>query len=288
MAALGLFAGLGYYAAVSSPAFRERTAASKWYPSNFAGWNVLAHEAEAMRAPMPAGTRLVADNFKIGAELGFALNDPKIPVLDHPLNRHHGRAPQLSLWGLLHRERNTLGETPLLLVVGATDVSYREQLQRYHDLCAMVGPLPPPKVLNIDRGRQRFLLFALPPQRADGDCTAPAMAWIDVPSAGDTVARRFALRGWAFKDGVGLARIEVLIDGRPVADAEYGIARPEVVGFWQKWRDGGSTDPQQPKVGFRADLDLGERKPGTYRLGLRLHGRDGSVEEWPEQTLLLR
>lgn len=288
LAALGLFAGLGYYAAVSSPVVRERSAASKWYPSNFAGWNVLANEVDAMRARMPAGTRLLADNFKIGAELGFALGDPDIRVLDHPLNHHHGRAPQLRLWGLQRDGRLAPADGPMLLVVGATDVSYRELLQRYHDLCAMVGPLPPPKVLNIDRGRQRFLLFALSPDAADGACVAPAMAWVDVPTEGDAVDRRFPVQGWAFKDGVGLARVEVLIDGEPVADAQYGLARPEVAGFWAKWRDGGSTDPQQPNVGFRADVDLGERPPGTYWLGLRLHGRDGSVEDWPEQVVRLR
>jgi len=288
LAALGLIAGLGYYAAVSSPVLRERAADSKAYPSNFAGWDVLTGEVESMRARMPAGTRIVADNFKIGAELGFALNDPDIPVLDHPLNRHHGRAPQLLLWSLHYDRRADRNDAPVLLVVGATDVSYREQLQRYHDLCAMVGPLPSPEVLNIDRGRQRFLLFALPSVRQAGDCTAPAMAWVDTPEAGGTVARRFPLQGWAFKEGIGLARIEALIDGQPVADAKYGIERPEVAGFWQKWRDGGSTDPQQPKVGFRAEIDLGDRAPGTYWLQLRLHGRDGSVEDWPQQPIVLR
>ena len=102
------------------------------------------------------------------------------------------------------------------------------------------------------------------------------------------VDRRFPVQGWAFKDGVGLARVEVLIDGEPVADAQYSLARPEVAGFWAQWRDGGSTDPQQPKVGFRAEVDLGERPPGTYWLGLRLHGRDGSVEDWPEQVVRVR
>ena len=288
LSALGLITGLAYYAAVSSPAMRERAAASKAYPSNFAGWDVLAREVAAMRARMRPDTRIVADNFKIGAELGFALNDADIPVLDHPLNRHHGRAPQLALWRLQYNRETDRNDAPVLLVVGATDVSYRDQLRRYHDLCAMVGPLPPPSVLNIDRGRQRFLLFALSPQRADGSCTAPAMAWIDTPSAGEAVAQRFALTGWAFKDGVGLARVEVLIDGQSVAEAGYGIDRPEVAGFWQKWRDGGSTDPQQPKVGFRADIELGARAPGTYWLGLRLHGLDGSVEDWPEQAVELR
>lgn len=287
-AALGLTIGLGYYAAVSSPALRERSASGKWYPSNFAGWDALAREVSARRARMPAGTRLLADDFKIGAELGFALNDPRIAVLDHPLNHHHGRAPQLRLWGLQPAHRRELGAVPVLLVVGATDVDYKQQLRRYHDLCAMVGALPPPTVLNVDRGRQRFLLFALPPTVAEGACTTPAMAWIDAPDDGATVARRFAVEGWAFKDGVGVRRVEILLDGRPIAEARYGIARPEVPGFWAKWREGGSTDARQPNVGFRAEVDLSAKPPGAYRLGLRLHGEDGAIEDWPERIVVVR
>lgn len=287
LAVLGLFVGLGYYAAVSSPALRARMADSKWYPSNFAGWDSLAREVATMRATMPVGTTLLADNFKIGAELGFALDDPRIAVLDHPLNEHHGRAPQLRLWGL-HSDGRSGAAAPQLLVVGAGDVDYKHQLERWHDLCAMVGPLPPPKVLDIDRGRQRFLLFALTGPRVDGPCVAPAMAWIDAPETGAVVSRRFVLQGWAFKDGAGLSKVDVMIDGEVAIVADYGLPRPEVVGFWRKWRDGGSTDPQQPRVGFRAQVDLGARAPGKYRIGLRLHGRDGSVEDWPARTVVLR
>ncbi|MCC7250071.1 MAG: glycosyltransferase family 39 protein [Lysobacter sp.] len=288
MAALGLVVGLGYFVAVSSPALRERAASGKAYPANFAGWDALAHEVAALRARMPAGTRLLADDFKIGAELGFALNDPRIAVLDHPLNHHHGRAPQLALWDLQPAHRREFSEVPVLLIVGATDVEYKRLLRRYHDVCAMVGPLPPPKVLNIDRGRQRFLLFALPATTTEGPCTAPAMAWIDTPDDGATVARRFAVEGWAFKDGVGLRRVEALVDGRPVADARYGIAKPDVQGFWSTWREGGSTDPHQPNVGFRVEVDLSDSPPGEYRLALRLHGEDGAIEDWPERIVVLR
>jgi len=288
LAAIGLCASLGYYAAVSSPSLRTLAAESKWYPSNFAGWDTLARETAELRARLPENAVVLADHFKIGAELGFALNDPRIPVLEHPLNHHHGRAPQLRLWGLHRDARSPREDSPRLLVVGASDVEYKHQLRRWHALCAMVGPLPPPKVLNIDGGRQRFLLFALEGARRDGPCVAPAMAWIDEPEAGAEVASRFTLEGWAFKDGVGLASVEVLLDGRVSARAEYGIERPEVVGFWRKWRPGGSTDPQQPKVGFRAALDLSDRPPGRYRIGLRLHGRDGSVEDWPERSIVLR
>lgn len=286
LAAAGLLAALGYYAVVSMPDARAQTAALKWYPSNFAGWDALAAAVREQRAAMPPGTRVVADNFKIGAELGFALGDPRIAVLSHPLNRAHGRAPQLRLWGLETPGRDAWGDAPVLLVVGATDVEYKHLLQRYHTLCARIGPLPPPRVVNVDHGRTRYLLFGLKAEaRRDGDapCTTPAMAWIDQPSADAAVSGVFEVVGWAFKDGVGLDRVEVLVDGQVVAEADYGAPSPGVADFWQV-----STDPQHPAVGFRAEVDAGDWTRGRHWLGLRLHGRDGSIEDWSEQPIVRR
>ncbi len=291
VAAAGLIAVLGYFAAVSTPALRAQSAALKWYPSNFAGWRNLASTVREQQATMPAGTRIVADNFKIGAELGFALGDADIKVLEHPLNREHGRAPQLRLWGLQSRGQADLGADPVLLVIGATDVEYKHLLQRYHLLCQQFGPLPKPHVLNIDHGRQRYLLFAFPggvgkppaAAKAPAACTTPAMAWIDTPRDGADTGRVFEVSGWAFKDGVGLDRVDVLLDGRLVGRAEYGLDSPGTAVFWKI-----STDPQHPRVGFRARIDAGNATPGRHWLGLRLHGRDGSVEDWSEQPITIQ
>lgn len=280
LAAAGLAAILAYYAAVSSPAVRARFAAEKWYPSNFAGWSELADAVRARRAGMPPGTRIVADNFKIGAELGFALDDPGIAVLPHPLNRKHGRAPQLTLWSLRAEDREALGARPLLLVVGPSEVEYKHLLARYHELCERLGPLPAPQSVDIDHGRQRFLLFALPPRRIEGACTTPAMAWIDTPAPRARRDRDFDVQGWAFKDGVGLERVEVTFDGRVIAVADYGLASPGTATFWKI-----STDPQHPYVGFSARVRVRDAAPGVHWLGLRLVGRDGSVETWPEQPV---
>lgn len=284
VAAVGLVANLGYYVAVSSAPWREASAAEKWYPSNFAGWQPLADAVQARLATMPPGTRVVADNFKIGAELGFALGDPRIFVLDHPINQKHGRAPQLRLWGLHTPGREAWGDGPVLLVVGATEVKFRDLPARYHQLCAMVGALPPPQVLNIDHGRQRFLLFALEGPPAPGPCATPAMAWIDAPVADARVGRRFDVRGWAFKDGAGLAGMDITLDGRVVAQARYGT---DFAGLQTVWPM--SNDPQHPKVGFEARVDLQGQDfaPGLHWLGLRLHGRDGSTETWAQQPLVL-
>ncbi|WP_340649387.1 ArnT family glycosyltransferase [Pseudoxanthomonas winnipegensis] len=284
---LGLASVLGYYLIASVPRWRADLAGQKFYPYNFAGWNVLADAVreELARAPEPTG--MLADNFKVGAELGFALGDDAIPVLDHPLNIKHGRAPQLRLWGL---HSDGASPTAQLLVVGASEVSYKDLLVQYHFLCSQVGPLPPPRVINVDHGRQRFLLFRLPRRDAAAleaaraqPCVTPAMAWIDTPVGGADVSGVFDVAGWAFKDGVGLDAVEVLIDGRIVARTRYGLPAPGVATYWKI-----SNDPQHPDVGFRVRVDASGLAPGQHWLGLRLHGRDGSVEDWSEQPIRVR
>jgi 4-amino-4-deoxy-L-arabinose transferase-like glycosyltransferase len=280
-AAIGLLVVLGYYVMASVPQWRARAAAENFHPTNFAGWDVLDAQVRDALAGMPAGTRLVAGNFKLGAELGFARGDARIAVLDHPLNHAHGRAPQLAAWGLAHADRRTLGDGPLLVVVGATDVEFRDLLSHYHALCAQLGPLPPPRAVNVDHGRQRFLLFAFDGPPRPGPCTTPAMAFIDFPLPQGQVGQAFDVAGWAFKDGVGLRAVELLLDGTPAGIANYGESNAGVADFWKI-----STDPQHPQVYFRGRL--AGVAPGDYWLGLRLHGADGSVEDWPAQPLRVR
>ena len=280
LAAMGLVGLLGYYAAVSVPSIRAQTAAAKWYPNNFAGWTPLAKAVRQLRATMPPDTRIVADDFKVGAELGFALDDPLVAVLPHPLNRKHGRAPQLKLWGLDVKGRRDLGARPVLLVVGVSEVAYKNLLTQYHALCGQVGPLPPPHVVNVDHGSQRFLLFALGRAAAPGPCTTPAMAWFDRPEADAHVGRSFDVSGWAFKDGVGLDRVEVRIDGQVVAQAQYGLVDAGPRRLWLM-----SNDPHHPNVGFRGHVDASAFRRGRHWLGLRLHGSDGSIEDWSEQPI---
>ncbi|NCT71513.1 MAG: glycosyltransferase family 39 protein [Xanthomonadaceae bacterium] len=281
LAALGAVLMLGYYVAVSLPGLRSQVAGSKYYPENFAGWSALATEVRDVQAALPEGTVLLADNFKTGAELGFALGEADIPVLDHPLNRKHGRAPQLQLWGLHH---DGARDAPTLLVVGATDVKFSALLAHYQQLCRIVGPLPPPRVVNIDHGARRFLLFALPAEREQGECITPVVANIDVPAAGARVDRRFRVGGWAVKDVVGVAKVEVLLDGRVVAVASDAGANEWLRGFLKD----ASRDPRMPRVQFTAEVDAGAVPAGRHWLGLRVTGGDGSVETWAEQSVEIR
>lgn len=178
--AVGGVLGLGYYAMAGSPQLRQVLADNKFYPRNFIGWEPLAEAVQEELAQMPADTQVVAGSFKVGAELGFQLGDASIAVLPHALNDRHGRTAQLALWGLIGHGRT---QAPQLLVISPADQRFRNLLQRYHQLCEWFGPLPGPRTVSIDHGRQRFLLFRLPAQApvpVPGDaapCVAPAIAW---------------------------------------------------------------------------------------------------------------
>lgn len=280
-AGLGLAAVLGYYTIASIPGLREQTASHNFHPTNFTGWDELAETVRGRLATMPPGTQLVAGDFKLGAELGFALGNADIPVLDHPLNARHGRAPQLALWGLLRDRLDVDAGRPALLVIAANHVEFADLLDYYHRLCGQVGPLPPPQLVSVDHGRQRFLLFALQMGVQSCACSTPALAYLDAPAASAVVGPSFEVTGWAFKDGVGLASVEILLDGQVAASAHYGEPRPDVAGFWKI-----SSDPGQLHTGFSAHLT--GVAPGAHWLGLRLHGVDGSVEDWAEQRVTVR
>ena len=277
-AALGLAATTAWLMLVADPAGRARLAASDLYADNFAGWDEVAAAVRARLASMPAGTGVVADNFMLGAQLSLALGRDDVLVLDHPLNRKHGRAEQLAQWGLL-RDALSPGAGPRLLVVEDSARPMKARFAAYAELCRRSGGLPRPQVLNVDHGRKRFLLFALDAPRAG--CSTPALAWIDAPLPGDAAAGRVTVRGWALKTGVGVSRVEVTLDGIVVAQARYGLPRADVIDYWTR----APVDAAGARVGFTADIDLSGHPPGTAWLGLVVHGADGSVEAWPGQPL---
>src|SRR5687767_15771313 len=57
-----------------------------------------------------------------------------------------------------------------------------------------------------------------------------------------------------FRSGVGLKRVEVLLDGKTVGEASYGQPSPGTATFWRI-----STDPNHPKVGFSAHINAATR-----------------------------
>ena len=277
-AGAGLLATLAFLAVASHPSLRASLADSRIYPADFAGWQEIS--ARVRQQPPEPGSLVVASDFEMAGQLAFALDRDDIRVLDSPLNHKHGRAMQLQLWGLRFDDLGQAASAPVLLVVDDSATPMKHRLAVYHQLCGVFGALPAAEVLNVDHGRKRYLLYRITADRKAGGCSAPALAWIDAPTRKATVSAHFIVRGWAFKEGAGLAKVEVTMDGKRVATADYGAAMPNVAEFWRV-----SNDPHHPNVGFTAEVDAGAFAPGAHWLGLRLHGVDGSIETWSEQRI---
>ena len=257
------------FAVIANPAWRERTSGTPLYPRNFVGWDELAAAIQPLVASQPAQT-LVVDQFKVGAELGFRLHRAEIRVLPSPLNARHGRREQLHDWGLIYGPNMP---RPRLLILAPSQVPYRSLLARYHFICDLLGPLPPAHTVMTPHGDQRFLVFRLSPQRPSGRCTTPVMASIDAPEANTLVQQTLDVRGWAFKDGVGVAQVRVSIDGQFYGRAHYGLDR-DIRRFWPQ-----STDPYHPAVGFSLRLPVAKLAKGRHWLSIQVIGQDGGVED---------
>ncbi len=177
------------------PQGRAWAAVHGLYPANFSDWQALAQRVRAQRAGLPPETHLLAADFKLGAELGFALGDPDIRVLDHPLNRKHGRQAQLALWGLLAESPRALPR-PWLLVASPEHAGFDGEAEYRRWLCAQLGGLPVAQVLQVDGGGKRFWLLLA---AADGTplpacAAAPATAAQSPPAAAGARSRSAAAR----------------------------------------------------------------------------------------------
>ena len=265
-ASLAIFIG---YAVIAVPAWRERLSGTRLYPENFSGWDELASAIQPLVRARPQQT-IVVDQFKLGAELGFRLRRADIAVLPSFVNARHGRSEQLRAWGLLDTPSRP---RPDLLILAPSEMPFRLVLDRYHFICQMLGPLPPPQTVMTPHGDQRFLLFRLAPTPPAGPCTTPVMAWIDTPLANTAVEKTLIVRGWAFKDGVGVSQVRVFIDGRFFGFAQYGAYRA-IRSVWPQ-----STDPNHPYVGFTLQLPVASIPKGRHWLNLRVIASDGSGED---------
>jgi hypothetical protein len=88
----------------------------------FLGWSELAERVEIAMLPEFDGRGerviVVADNYKLGANLEFQLHDRiETYVLDHPKNHEHGRFLQLAAWDMDEEAlRSRAGEDALVVV----------------------------------------------------------------------------------------------------------------------------------------------------------------------------
>ena len=94
----------------------------------------------------------------------------------------------------------------------------------------------------------------------------PPKGYVESPKHGSTINRVTKIEGW-FLDGNGVSKIEIMVDGKVIGEAQYGSARPDVEKAFQGY--------QEPNSGYQYSLDTRNLTNGKHSLTVREVGKSG-------------
>jgi putative Ig domain-containing protein len=104
---------------------------------------------------------------------------------------------------------------------------------------------------------------------------------IEVPDVRATLNNVVSGSGWAL-DNVGVAKIEVLIDGQKAGEAIYGLSRPDIGAVW------GTAFPNAAHSGFSFVLDTTRFTTGEHTLAMRLLDAAGNATVVGTRTIVFQ
>ncbi len=286
LALVATLALLAVLAHAARPAPADARGLGRPVPDNLQGWHEVATFARDMRALVPHDV-LIADDFMLAAQIDYALHGvAPVYVLDHPRNVRHGRAGQLALW---RRDEAALRAQATwsrgLLFVEETARREIERVPAWLAHCRRWQSIEPIDELVLFGGRKRVVALAVARRSSaeGGRCRLPTQADFLVPGPGATLpAAPQELEGWAIADFVGVARVDVLLDGQAVGAAQLGSPFPGVRAQWPM-----SADPRHPDVGWRARVDLSGRR-GRAWIALRVTDGEGRVRELAGRRIVIK
>jgi beta-N-acetylglucosaminidase len=98
----------------------------------------------------------------------------------------------------------------------------------------------------------------------------PPIGYIDSPASNSTISGITSVRGW-FLDVSGVSKVEVLVDGRSIGQATYGLSRPDVLRVIPAY--------QNANAGYEFALDTKLLTNGTHVISVRETGKNGITTE---------
>jgi beta-N-acetylglucosaminidase len=97
---------------------------------------------------------------------------------------------------------------------------------------------------------------------------SPARGYVDTPANGSTVKGDINVRGW-FLDASGVSKIEVLVDGKRMGEAEYGLPRKDVYSAYPEY--------QNENSGYQFTLNTQQLTNGKHTIIVRETGENGGI-----------
>ncbi len=104
----------------------------------------------------------------------------------------------------------------------------------------------------------------------------PVLGSIDAPSYGSVIRDNVVVRGWILDDS-GVSKIEVLVDGKNMGEAEYGLSRLDVQNIFPEYKNANS--------GYQFTLNTRNLTNGQHWITVRETGKNGAVKEIQSQLV---
>lgn len=242
--------------------------------NKMAGWQDFSeHTAKLLDTHFPnQRPTLITDNYYTAGQVALAgLSDNPL-TLDEDKAVRDGRIAQLRLWRMNELGLEEKAGSPVLYITEDSTLNAEEKFNALHKMCLYAADLVYLDSLDLFNGEKRFSYYR---SSAIADsasligrakpCPYPPFAWLETPTAGDTLTARVRLSGWAYQEDIGIESAAMLIDGNHFTELNYGVPRADVVAAM-----GVNTDPNAPALGFVLEFDSAAIENGDHVLELEL------------------
>lgn len=214
-------------------------------------------------------------------------------TLDEPYDSFSRFGTARKAWGLSAADLvATQSGKGVVLVLPEPSYIYHqpEEVAFRDDLCQRFDAIEASELLSLPPGRTVVGLYSarvravpIKPLTATPCPLLPSL-YIAQPPRGTFITADDATNFFGIAvDPIGLTRVEILIDGKAVTEARYGLD-PE--GFRAPPQLG--YDPNWPKVQFDFKLNGAQLKSGEHRLSLRATRTDGTTVVGAERTIYVK
>ena len=256
--------------------------------NKMAGWRELSQHVNALlgREAEGKGLVVVTDNYYTGAQIELGLEATQsVYNIDTDKAIRDGRAVQYELWGnnatgLAHEA----GKNALFISEDST-LTMPDKIATLERACSQFAHLEFMEQLLLFEGEKSFSFYR--GQQIGGSpnspCPLPTLGWLDLPLPEQEVSDTLVISGWVINEGLGVRRVEVLINDQVVGTANYGIPRTDVVEAMSV-----KTDPNAPNLGFDGNLALHSIPEGNAELTIRVTGNSGEIQTFGVRQITIQ
>ena len=289
---IGLCGTFGILLSIGSQAFQtplQKIFGEEILSTKMAGWKQFIEHTEQIivEENLNSFPTIVTDNYYTAAQLEFAGVEGDIYTIDKSKALRDGRLRQYQIWDKHQKGLIQHTQKPALFITEDSALSMSEKHRVIEEICRYSDELSFLSELALFGRAKIFSYYSttnlLDPQQKipnSAPCPLPPKAWIDTPQEDAILSGKVTVAGWAYNEDLGISSIEIILDGRVVAKANYGISRGDVASAMNVQRD-----PNTPNFGFEAEIDTTHLENGDHWLELMLINGQGNSLPYGKRLL---